>query len=196
MHRRTMEPSKPPGCGRRRCRRRNFEMVRSIRRGRDRHSEQRTIVRPGGPTRRPPLVHAAEWIPSAQPHQSSRRLLTCPGEPPVLLIEGTGRGVIAAPPSPIGSAQDRRAQGCAQGRVRDPASLPSRDPALLRGPAGLCGDRGLIGAAGFEPATFRPPAERATKLRHAPGPPSLREPLSVGGERATGLEPASFSLEG
>ncbi len=31
-----------------------------------------------------------------------------------------------------------------------------------------------IGAAGFEPATFRPPAERATKLRHAPGTASLR----------------------
>lgn len=27
-----------------------------------------------------------------------------------------------------------------------------------------------VGAAGFEPATFRPPAERATKLRHAPVP--------------------------
>src|SRR5436190_2498583 len=27
----------------------------------------------------------------------------------------------------------------------------------------------LIGAARFELATFRPPAERATKLRHAPG---------------------------
>jgi hypothetical protein len=32
-----------------------------------------------------------------------------------------------------------------------------------------------IGAAGFEPATFRPPAERATKLRHAPVGTSLRE---------------------
>src|SRR5581483_12363920 len=33
----------------------------------------------------------------------------------------------------------------------------------------------LVGAAGFEPATFRPPAERATKLRHAPVPASLRQ---------------------
>jgi hypothetical protein len=27
----------------------------------------------------------------------------------------------------------------------------------------------MIGATGFEPATFRPPAECATRLRHAPG---------------------------
>jgi hypothetical protein len=26
----------------------------------------------------------------------------------------------------------------------------------------------MVGARGFEPPTFRPPAERATKLRHAP----------------------------
>src|SRR3954453_8805483 len=34
-----------------------------------------------------------------------------------------------------------------------------------------------VGATGFEPATARPPAECATRLRHAP-------------KRATGLEPA------
>jgi hypothetical protein len=34
-----------------------------------------------------------------------------------------------------------------------------------------------VGATGFEPATFRPPAECATRLRHAP-------------ERTTGFEPA------
>ena len=28
--------------------------------------------------------------------------------------------------------------------------------------------QGKIGATGFEPATSRPPAERATKLRHTP----------------------------
>jgi hypothetical protein len=35
----------------------------------------------------------------------------------------------------------------------------------------------VIGATGFEPATARPPAECATRLRHAP-------------KRATGIEPA------
>src|SRR3954462_5079052 len=38
-------------------------------------------------------------------------------------------------------------------------------------------ERDEIGATGFEPATARPPAECATRLRHAP-------------KRATGLEPA------
>jgi predicted RNA-binding protein YlxR (DUF448 family) len=32
----------------------------------------------------------------------------------------------------------------------------------------------LVGAARFELATFRPPAERATKLRHAPGTPKSK----------------------
>src|SRR3954464_538510 len=40
-----------------------------------------------------------------------------------------------------------------------------------------CGSRWLVGATGFEPATARPPAECATRLRHAP-------------KRATGIEPA------
>ncbi len=50
-----------------------------------------------------------------------------------------------------------------------------------------------IGAAGFEPATFRPPAECATRLRHAPESRSIARPLegaTVHGERATGIEPA------
>src|SRR3954468_978913 len=38
----------------------------------------------------------------------------------------------------------------------------------------------IVGAARFELATFRPPAERATKLRHAPGPAILRELPPVG----------------
>ena len=45
----------------------------------------------------------------------------------------------------------------------------------------------FIGAARFELATFRPPAERATKLRHAPGRDESTRNRS---ERATGLEPA------
>src|SRR5439155_18317260 len=44
----------------------------------------------------------------------------------------------------------------------------------------------LVGATGFEPATFRPPAECATRLRHAPW---LWRHRSAS-ERATGLEPA------
>ena len=55
----------------------------------------------------------------------------------------------------------------------------------------------LIGATGFEPATFRPPAECATRLRHAPWlGSSLRSRGRSREERATGIEPASFSLEG
>jgi hypothetical protein len=57
---------------------------------------------------------------------------------------------------------------------------PQMDPATAYGPCprrtkppGLRRFR-LIGATGFEPATFRPPAECATRLRHAPGEgPSL-----------------------
>src|SRR4051794_5527795 len=44
----------------------------------------------------------------------------------------------------------------------------------------------VVGATGFEPATFRPPAECATRLRHAPW---LWRHRSAS-ERATGLEPA------
>src|SRR3954447_4083922 len=52
----------------------------------------------------------------------------------------------------------------------------------------------LVGATGFEPATFRPPAECATRLRHAPKaidggsaePAMSAHPTP---KRATGIEP-------
>ena len=52
----------------------------------------------------------------------------------------------------------------------------------------------LVGATGFEPATARPPAECATRLRHAPwlGPEFTTWWRSISGrkrERVTGLEP-------
>jgi site-specific DNA recombinase len=47
-------------------------------------------------------------------------------------------------------------------------------------------ERLLVGETGFEPATFRPPAGCATRLRHSPG---LFEPSAARPERATGLEP-------
>ena len=40
-----------------------------------------------------------------------------------------------------------------------------------------------IGATGFEPATSRPPAERATKLRHTPGTEII---IPETGKKATG----------
>ena len=48
-------------------------------------------------------------------------------------------------------------------RIRSPLLYPAE----LRGPRGAVGSR-KVGAAGFEPATFRPQTERATRLRHAP----------------------------
>jgi hypothetical protein len=74
-----------------------------------------------------------------------------------------------------------------------PAELPRRDlfpwgpdPALtcrgqgfavrqrpaLRGPSGTPGKTSIlmVGVAGFEPTTFRPPGGRATRLRHTPKP--------------------------
>ena len=67
--------------------------------------------------------------------------------------------------------------GLAPGRIRN-VTVPS---AILvdgrRGRTRLRNSRWLVGATGFEPATFRPPAECATRLRHAP-------------KRATGIEPA------
>jgi hypothetical protein len=50
----------------------------------------------------------------------------------------------------------------------------SQDPPKCRKPASRASFR-AVGAARFELATFRPPAERATKLRHAPEPASLRQ---------------------
>ena len=44
-----------------------------------------------------------------------------------------------------------------------------------------------IGATGFEPATARPPAECATRLRHAPWVWPIVGPRA---KRATGIEPA------
>ena len=46
-------------------------------------------------------------------------------------------------------------------------------PAILR----------RIGVTGFEPATSRPPAERATKLRHTPGTEII---IPETGKKATG----------
>src|SRR3954466_8470567 len=56
----------------------------------------------------------------------------------------------------------------------------------MRRHAPLCG-LVIVGATGFEPATARPPAECATRLRYAPwsGKDSLQSP-----KRATGIEPA------
>ena len=48
-------------------------------------------------------------------------------------------------------------------RIRSPLLYPAE----LRGPRGPLWSRS-VGAAGFEPATFRPQTERATRLRHAP----------------------------
>ena len=48
-----------------------------------------------------------------------------------------------------------------------------------------------VGATGFEPATFRPPAGCATRLRHAPWPGQCyRGSAARYEERATGIEPA------
>jgi hypothetical protein len=96
---------------------------------------------------------------------------------------GCPRPSSPAPPTgrPSGRSRPRSPQGSLLllrlGRRRHRRCLPvSRS---LRGYAGSCACRAClihawqaralrIGATGFEPATFRPPAERATKLRHAP----------------------------
>jgi hypothetical protein len=73
-----------------------------------------------------------------------------------------------------------------------PLAATDRRPSTCRKPASEASFR-AVGAARFELATFRPPAERATRLRHAPGRVSLRREVE---ERATGFEPDSSSLEG
>jgi hypothetical protein len=59
-------------------------------------------------------------------------------------------------------------------------------------PGDGCGSFTAVGATGFEPATFRPPAECATRLRHAPfavqSIGTARRWLSQA-KRATGIEP-------
>ena len=75
-----------------------------------------------------------------------------------------------------GRARERRLLGedeVAQrtaGEVGDAPSspLPGSIDEMPRRYAERCGLRPEIGATGFEPATFRPPAECATRLRHAP----------------------------
>jgi hypothetical protein len=57
---------------------------------------------------------------------------------------------------------------------RPPPGLPNLTRRRRRRQEQACS---VIGATGFEPATARPPAECATRLRHAP-------------KRATGIEPA------
>jgi hypothetical protein len=55
---------------------------------------------------------------------------------------------------------------------RPSGAVVRRNPAPrlagMRAGSSRCIPAGLIGATGFEPATFRPPAECATRLRHAP----------------------------
>src|SRR5919109_5056807 len=55
--------------------------------------------------------------------------------------------------------------------------------------------QGKIGATGFEPATFRPPAECATRLRHAPRGSARLRGTAISAhptpKRATGIEPAT-----
>ena len=84
--------------------------------------------------------------------------------------------------------------------LRDTGSLQDLDPEP--GPRGdpprsvsspFAGS--LIGETGFEPATARPPAGCATRLRHSPWKPQSTRSLSAP-KRATGLEPATSSLEG
>src|SRR5215203_4007704 len=63
---------------------------------------------------------------------------------------------------------------CLLARDGEPtAGLAGRSAAAARYSSG----RRIVGATGFAPATARPPAECATRLRHAP-------------KRATGIEPA------
>src|SRR5215211_269497 len=83
------------------------------------------------------------------------------------------RAVTLHPPSSV-----LRSLGTTSGTT-PPFAAPDRQPPKCRKPASKAGFR-LVGAARFELATFRPPAERATKLRHAPGTASLRELSSAG----------------
>jgi hypothetical protein len=106
---------------------------------------------------------------------------------------GTSPHCSPAPPSGAATPANRTADAARD----EPAG--SQEPGLsLTGDALVCKPQGartrfqagsrLIGATGFEPATFRPPAGCATRLRHAP----MYVPAGLGtaGERATGLEPA------
>ena len=80
------------------------------------------------------------------------------------------------------SQRSSPAQGVVWPSVTVVARYQSWYHGLLRGvpaiaekclkPASQAGFR-IVGATGFEPATFRPPAERATKLRHAPWPTAV-----------------------
>jgi hypothetical protein len=71
-------------------------------------------------------------------------------------------------------SQDRRFPRLVPKLVpRDTEGLPAAAAANVpraRFPSGFR----VVGAARFELATFRPPAERATKLRHAPYVPAAR----------------------
>src|SRR4051812_35467142 len=92
-------------------------------------------------------------------------------------------------PGPVGPDRVDAVAGRRQRLVRDAAGLSRPGGAGVRRKRGRGGGQGggetgsealapdEVGATGFEPATARPPAECATRLRHAP-------------KRATGLEPA------
>jgi hypothetical protein len=51
-----------------------------------------------------------------------------------------------------------------------------------------------VGAVGFEPTTFRPPAECATRLRHAPVRVSLRRPTAARSEAGDGTRTRFLQL--
>src|SRR5436305_9214204 len=53
----------------------------------------------------------------------------------------------------------------------------------------------LVGAVGFEPTTFRPPAGCATRLRHAPWRPILGQATRGQGIRAGSVVPGTGGLQ-
>ena len=91
-----------------------------------------------------------------------------PESPPSATSSGSQRP--AARPSCCSVSQ--RSAPSPRGRQIDPADVtreqPRRHPSCWSWSARFPGGLRLVGATGFEPATFRPPAECATKLRHAP----------------------------
>ena len=75
---------------------------------------------------------------------------------------------------------DSACMGCElRGRKPGGESCPAFFPSVIKNSKNTL----KIGATGFEPATSRPPAERATKLRHTPGTEII---IPETGKKATG----------
>ena len=145
-----------------------------------------------GPSAHLGLLQLAQRTLGHRPRQAlARARCALRSEPPVAAppvrrapAPVVGAGLLVDLPRPVWPfhGRYRRAREKLDPRL-DPSSRSVSSPRNDKSPA-LQGFR-LVGETGFEPATARPPAGCATRLRHSP----ICRPSTVT-ERATGIEPA------